>query len=832
MRLLTRYILREVVSYALLGAVLFTFVLFMRDLPKILELVVRDSASLTDVLRIFAYTLPNTLTVTLPTAVLAGILLGLSRLAADSEITAMRACGIGVFRFVGIVSILALAALGLGLLNALDFAPRAAGNLLKLEGQLKSSQASFEVQPRVFYEDFKNYVLYVQDVLPAAGAAAWHHIFLADLTQPANPNITTADQALVSNPGPANSQALRLHLLDGSQHQISPTDPNQYDISTFASTDLPIQFNSQDDTHISRLDTPLHALSLRELLQRAHTPGPNSVSLNTADARAARIELNSRFSYPFACIVLMLIGVPLGLSSRRGGKSAGVVLTLLLIFAYYLLSLIGDAFAKSGKLTPALGVWAANLIFTAFGLLLLQQLAGTGFLIHFFHSIAASLGKMLSPIAPSRIRSTLAGLTRPTSHPASSAAAPQISSIHAAAASALSPYHPTHAHHPHPTLVQRMRSLFNTNFPLLLDEYVMRDYATNFFLSLGAFALLFIVFTFFELIGDIIHNHTPLLTVGDYLLNLIPYIVSTVTPLCSLLAVLITFGSLNRSSELTAMKATGVSLYRIVAPIVVLAAILSAALFAFNESYLPDANRRQEALRAEIKGKPAQTFLLPGRQFISGQSGPAGSPDRIFYYQAFDADRDIFASLTVFEFDPQSFTLQRRIFARSVRWDPNVNQWAFDNGWQRTFASQTVASYQPFTVASFPEIHEQPAYFIKEEKQSQEMTYGELTGYIADLSQSGFDTIRLRVQLDRKLADPAITLVMAILAVPFALFMGKRGGIAGIATAIGVAIAYLIVAYTFSGLGNINTLPPLLAAWSPDLLFAIAGSYLLLRTPT
>jgi LPS export ABC transporter permease LptG len=377
-----------------------------------------------------------------------------------------------------------------------------------------------------------------------------------------------------------------------------------------------------------------------------------------------------------------------------------------------------------------------------------------------------------------------------------------------------------------------MRSLFNSNFPLLLDEYVMRDYATNFILSLGAFALLFIVFTFFELIGDILRNRIALVTVGDYLLNLIPYIVSTVTPLCSLLAVLITFGSLNRSSELTAMKATGISLYRIVAPIVVLAAILSAALFAFNESYLPDANRRQEALRAEIKGKPAQTFLLPGRQFISGQSGPAGSPARIFYYQAFDADRDIFASLTVFEFDPQTFTLQRRIFARSVRWDPNVNQWAFNNGWQRTFASQTVASYQPFTVASFPEIHEQPAYFIKEEKQSQEMTYGELTGYIADLSQSGFDTVRLRVQLDRKLADPAITLVMALLAVPFALFMGKRGGLVGIATAIAVAISYWVVAGIFSSLGDINTLPPLLAAWSPDLLFAIAGSYLLLRTPT
>jgi LPS export ABC transporter permease LptF len=563
MRLLTRYILREVVSYALLGAVLFTFVLFMRDLPKILELVVRDSASLTDVLRIFAYTLPNTLTVTLPTAVLAGILLGLSRLAADSEVTAMRACGIGAFTFVRIVSILAFFVLGLGLFNALYFAPRAATNLLKLEDQLKTSQASFEVQPRVFYEDFKNYVLYVQDV-PAAGTATWHHIFLADLTQPANPNVTTADQALVSNPGSANPQALRLHLLDGGQHQISPTDPNQYDISTFASTDLPLQFDSQDDTHISRLDTPLHALSLRELLQRARATGNTPTTLNSADARAARIELNLRFSYPFACIVLMLIGVPLGLSSRRGGKSTGVVLTLLLVFAYYLLSNIGVAFAKSGKLSPALGVWAANLIFTAFGILLLQQLAGTGFLIHFFNSIAASLGRMFSHIAPSRIRTTLAGLTRPASRPAAGAPAAQIASTHASAATAPNSIPPAHehAHHPHPTLVQQLRSLFNTNFPLLLDEYVMRAYATNFFLSLGAFALLFIVFTFFELIGDIVHNHTALVTVGDYLLNLIPYIVSTVTPLCSLLAVLITFSSLNRSSELTAMKATGISLYR------------------------------------------------------------------------------------------------------------------------------------------------------------------------------------------------------------------------------------------------------------------------------
>ena len=371
MRIFTRYILREVVSYALLGGMLFTFVLFMHDLPTIVDLLVKTSASLSDALRIFGDMLPNTFTVTIPTAVLAGILLGLSRLAADSEITAMRACGIGAFTFVRIISILAFAAFAIGLVNALYFAPLGAGDLLKLQDQLKTSQASIEIQPRVFYEDFKNKVLYVQDVRPGSGATVWSHVFLADLTQPANPgDVTTAGQAVVTVSGPPEAQTTRLHMLDFDEHTLSPTDPNAYYIQRSPEFYLPLQLDSQDDTHISHVDTPLHALSLRQLWQRAGSPA------NSNEARAARIELNSRFSYPSACLVLMLIGVPLGLSSRRGGKSTGFVLTLLLVFAYYLLSQVGVGLAKSGKLSPFLGVWGANLIFTALGIVLLRQLAG------------------------------------------------------------------------------------------------------------------------------------------------------------------------------------------------------------------------------------------------------------------------------------------------------------------------------------------------------------------------------------------------------------------------------------------------------------------------
>jgi LPS export ABC transporter permease LptF/LPS export ABC transporter permease LptG len=790
MRIFTRYILREVTSHALLGGALFTFVLFMRDLGHILELVVRDSASLSDVLKIFAYLLPNFLIVTIPMAVLVGILLGLSRLAADSEITAMRASGMGALDFVRIVSIVSAVAVALGLFNSLYLAPHAAAATMALEDSLKSSQASFEVQPRVFYEDFRNYVLYIQDVKPAAGAALWRHIFLADLTQPANPNITTADQAIVVGNDP---QTIRLHLINGTQHQTSPTDPNQYNISTFQSTDLPIQTGSQEDTHLGRSDTPILALPLSELWRLGNSPRSD---VPGTPARIYRIEFNRRFSYPFACLVLMLIGVPLGISSKRGGKSTGFVLTIVLVFLYYFVSQIGIAFAKNGKLPPVLGVWGANLIFAAAGALLLFQMSRGGIALPIVSSIGVFINKLLARTKPGRKLSAEGrGLDIGT-------------------------------------ILRRFRSTLRLQFPLLLDDYVMREYATNFALVLFSFATLFVIFTFFELIGDIIRNRTPLVTVGDYLINLIPYIFYNVTPLCALVAVLITFGAFTRTSEITAMKATGISLYRIVTPVLITTLLISIGLFAFDEFYLPAANRRQEALRSVIKDKPARTFLRPDRQWISGQTTSNGDPQRIFYYQFFDSSKNVFANVTVFEFDPATFALRRRIFASSAHWNERVNQWAFENGWQRTFAGETIASYQPFTLTTFPEIHEQPAYFVKEDRPSQEMSYGELSGYIDDLKQSGFDTKRLSVQLNRKLAYPLITLVMAMLAIPFSLSMGKRGSLAGVAIAIGLAIAYWAIDGLFQAMGNVATLPPIMAAWTPDVLFGIAGTYLLLRTQT
>jgi LPS export ABC transporter permease LptG len=482
----------------------------------------------------------------------------------------------------------------------------------------------------------------------------------------------------------------------------------------------------------------------------------------------------------------MLVGVPLGMATRRGGKSAGFVLTILLVFIYYFLAIIGVALARQGKVPPFAGVWLANVVFGIGGVILLRQMATGSTALAFLGTAAGwlrgHLPRLEASVKPARG-------------------------------------------------IEPVRHHARGRFPLILDDYILREFMTTLGLVLVTFVMLLLVFTFFELIGDIIRNKTPFITVGDYLVNLTPSMIYTITPLSVLLAVLVTFGTLQRNNELTAMKATGISLYRVALPVLVIAFIVAASLFAFDETYVPTANRRQEALRSVIKGKPAQTFFRPDQKWMFG-SQQTGKPDRIFYYQFFDPVNDRFANVTIFEIDPATFTLSRRVFAATAHWEPQVGQWIFENGWVRTFKGDVVSGYQPFAVSTFPEIPERPQYFKKESLQSQEMSFTQLNRYIRDLSQSGFDTMPLRVQLNVKLAYPLITLVMAVLAIPFALSMGRRGSLTGIAAAIGLAVAYWVTAAIFQAMGNVNMLPAVLAAWSPDVLFGLVGSYLLLKTPT
>jgi LPS export ABC transporter permease LptG len=338
--------------------------------------------------------------------------------------------------------------------------------------------------------------------------------------------------------------------------------------------------------------------------------------------------------------------------------------------------------------------------------------------------------------------------------------------------------------------------------------------------------VLLLVFTVFELIGDILRNHISPMVVGAYLLNVSPFFIYNIAPLSILLAVLITFGLMQRSNEITAMKATGISLYRIIVPVLITSMFLALGLFFFDHFYLPHTNKRQDALRNRIKGKPPQTYLNPDRKWIFGQQST------IYYYQFFDSDRDQFGNLFVFQFDPATFRLTHRIYAERANWDDRLARWVCTQGWERNLQGSAIENYRTFDVSTFAAMTESPGYFKKEVKQSSEMNYEELQHYIHDLQGSGFDVVRLKVQLQKKFAYPAIALVMAVLAIPFSVSSARRGAVAGIAVAVGIALVYTTVSSLFEAMGNISQLPPMLAAWSPDIIFALLGGYLILKVPT
>jgi lipopolysaccharide export LptBFGC system permease protein LptF len=249
-------------------------------------------------------------------------------------------------------------------------------------------------------------------------------------------------------------------------------------------------------------------------------------------------------------------------------------------------------------------------------------------------------------------------------------------------------------------------------------------------------------------------------------------------------------------------------------------------LFAFDHYYIPEANLRQDALRAYIKGQPVQTWLRPDRKWIFGKD--ADHP-RIYYYRYFEPTEKAMMGVSVYEIDKATFQLTREIGAERARWDPSVQNWVFLNGWSRDISGVVEHNVVQYQATTFRELTERPDYFLKEVKQDKQMNYIQLADYINDLQQSGFDTVKLRVQWHKKFSVPVFALIMAMLSIPFGFLIGNRGAMTGIAVSIGIAMAYWGSSQFFEQLGDVSLLPPALAAWGPDALFALAGSYLLLR---
>ena len=768
MRILTRYILKEIFSHSLLGLLVFTFVIFIRQLGNLLELVVRHNVPLRDTTTLFLLPVPSILIMTIPMAVLVGTLIGLSRMAADGEVIAARATGIGVGAFVRPVMMLAIAGWAITLWMSLFIAPQAARKMNHMETGLKASQVPYEIQPRVFIEQFPNLLLYLEDV--TGSRSSWRGVFIADLTQRNQAKLTLAESGVLVNEAARNRFVL--HLEQGTTHEFDAQQPDQYSIASFTDTEIPILVDQRGSGAAERTTPPY--LNLTQLWQRIHQPH---------DRRPALVELNYRLALPVAAVVLALVGIPLGISTRKGGKSVGLMLSILLVFVYYILMAFGRSFAMQGRVSPLIGFWLANVLFAVAGIIMLANLSRVGTRMLFLQDAVDDIMKRWQHW---RARRRSQPLPRALPAPAK----------------------------------------VGGRFLQILDIYIIRGWIFYFVLLLVAFTGVYVIFDFFQVLGDIVRNQISIRVVVDYYRYLLPQVIYLMLPLSILVATLVNFGLLTKTNQVIAIKSAGVSLYRLSVPVLALTALLSGGMFLFGDRVLPETNQRQNGLRNQIKGKPAQTFYRPDRQWIFGTSS------RIYNYTFFDPDQNVFANLSVFEFDPATFRMTRRMHAARAFWEASIHGWILENGWARDFNGDRVTEFTPFSVATFKELTEEPSYFKKEVKPSEQMSALELRRYIADLSQSGFDVVRLSVQFYRKFSFPLIAFVVTLIGIPFSFTMGGKGALTGIALSIGIAIVYWSTSSLFEAMGNLSQLPPAMAAWSPDILFGLAGTYLLLRLKT
>lgn len=770
MRILDRYIVREVFRHAFLGLVVFTFVFFVPQLVRLMELLVRHTGSGGQILKIFLCVFPGVLTFTVPMAVLVGVLLGLGRMSADSEIIALTALGIGRRRMLLPVGVLALTGVIITAAMTLWLGPISLQALHRIEADLIASQISFQVQPRVFDERFPKLVLYVNDV--SASGTQWHGVFLAEAGDESGSRLTLAENAIVI--AEPKLGKLELHLQGGTTHEFDRKDPDKYSLTEFGQSDLPIEVSGLVPPKQRAISNP--EKSFGELLG---DKGPGW--------REARVEMHRRLAFPVACIVFALIAVPLGAQPRRGGRAAGTLLAVLIIAGYYLLFVFGAGLAREGALKPAAGIWMADAIIALLGILLLprmEQLRGD-------LPWVRSLGKLKSWGRLRRRRKARARAARAVNGDRESAS-------------------------PLPA---------ENSFPRLMDLYLLRRFFSYFFLLMATFVFLFETFTFFELLDDIARHRVPFLIVVNYFRYLTPYLLYQLAPLGALVAVLVTLGVMSKNNEIVACKASGISLYRLTIPLLLAGAALAAGMILMDDTYLPYANQRQDALRNQIKGKPPQTYTRPQRWIF-------GEKSKIYNYDLFDPAQNLFGGLTVVELDPATFHMKRRVFANRAVWSESQQTWILQEGWVRDFSDGTITRYDRFTATTLSELTEPPSYFNRPVLQALQMSWQELHSYIEGLRRAGFDVSSLQVQWHEKLAFPLIVPVSMLLAIPFAFLVGTRGAIGGVALGLAIGIVYWSLARLLEAMGGVGQLPPFLAGWSPDLIFFFLGLYFFFKMPT
>lgn len=807
-RLLDRYILRETTGPLVLGLLVFTFLALMQELFQYAEMIIGRNVEVAVALQLLGYSLPHIVVLTIPMAFLFAILIATGRLAADSELVAMRASGISLWAVYRPILLQSLVLAGLtGYLTTVTLP---AGNkaISELRLSILTRSVSQQVKPKVFYDQLQDRVLYVFEA--PEDEDAWRGVFLADAVPGPEQQVIVGETGRIDLNRATGQAVLRFGLAD--VHEVDTNDPGSYQVQRLRDANIALEDSLFRHEERLVLAKDARSMTFSELVERAAAPGRTESERNKA-----LVEIHKRFAIPAACLVFGLYGIPLGFRNRRGGRSSGFLISVGIFLFYYVMLGNGEEAAASGQLPPWLAMWAPNILLSLLGTFLLwrrnrDKSLMIGAVDRFMRD---HLWRRLLRLG--RRREVRGRRRRALEHRLARAQPRSLSSS---------------------TGQARVRIRLeppNFRFPGVLDRYIFGVFVRVLAVTILAALAVFIVSDFTELVDEMLRNEVP----SSVFLAYYPYLSLQVfysnAPVLVLVTTLVTFGLLSQRNEVVAAKALGFSLFRLALPAMFAAVGVAVLSIALENAVLPASNAKVVELRDRIRGGagPVKSYHRADRQWRFAQDDEGGG--YIYNYRHYDADRATLQRLQAFRFDDRH-RLVRRLYAAAARYVPGNagtgGRWELMDAWVREFDGLTIASSRRFAGPQPVDLPESPDFFNTEVKYAEQMNRRELRGHIDALVAAGSDVPELEMQLHNKTAMPVVSLVMALVALPFAFRLGRQGALYGIGISIGLGIVYYAVVGVFTTLGQSEALPPLIAAWSPNALFATLALYLFLGVRT
>ena len=771
--LIPRYIVGAMAPYIFLSLLMLTAILFAQQAARLAELIIYADLPFSLLGSIGAALLPGALIFSIPLATLAGIIVGFARMGSDSEIVAMRAAGVGSWTMIWPALLIGLLFTGATAYLHLKEAPEAARDLERIALQGALAKLESPVEPRTF-STLPRYVIYVRDGDKALGT--WGRVFI--FAQRDNTTeVYTARSGRIDSSGDQSELVLTDVLATKFPSSVTATAQPQTPATK------PLGGDGQKSYVVERSAQLRFSINTgrAEIFEKLNQRDLNADSMDWSDLRervasgtpaqqkeAVRI-LNRRAALSVAPFFFALMAAVLGLRIRRGGRSVGVLLTLIVVIIYYLVSLLGESLARVGTVSPYVGPWLATIFI--FGLSLLFLFVKR---LPFISSVS---------ILPRSVQVTeTSAKTRQTKH----------------------------------------RGLSALGFPNLMDATLFRSLALSFVVCFIALVAIFNIFTLFELWRFIAVTHASAGLVARYLLFLLPLIMVELFPATMLISVLVTYALLAKRQEAIAWWASGQSVYRLMLPGFCFALAVAFGSWLVQENIMPGTNLKQDALRARIRGSEARATTRTGRQWL------ASTETRRFYSYEFGEDGKLIEP-TVYELDSEAVHLAQVVNGKSGVWTDPTHLKILE---AEALALKGMEVERRIDAETTFAGVESPAVFKPTIDRPSQLSARDLRSYLNAAKQRGMDVSALAVALQRKYAGPFGIIIMALIGMPLAVSFGRKGTVIALCAAVVVGIAYWAVGGGFQQLGNHGLLRPSVAGWSPLVIFAAAGTYFLSRVRT